>query len=122
MHLTGDKEVFTSGRITAGPSVLRGASRPDLLRNETLAEILSATAKRLPQKNALIWGEQSVSYGELDSLSNAIGASLIQRSAASGKVIGLFLPRGADLLIAQAGITKAMQRGFHSMPKLRLSA
>ena len=89
------------------PAVLRGPNRPDLLREESLAEILSATARQFPEKPALIFGGRIVSYGELDAASNTIGNALAQRGAAPGKVIGLFLPRGADLLIAQAGITKS---------------
>ena len=77
------------------------------MRDETLAEILAATARRSPQSPALIWGECVVSYGELDATSDVIGAALAQRGAAPGLVVGLFLPRGADLLIAQAGITKS---------------
>jgi non-ribosomal peptide synthetase-like protein len=89
------------------PAVLRGPARPDLLREETLAEILAATARRWPQQPALIWGERIVSYGELDASSDVIGRALAQRGAAPGLVVGLFLPRGADLLIAQAGVAKS---------------
>ena len=88
-------------------AVLRGADRPDLLRNECLADILAATARRRPQHPALILGERTVTYGELDAASGALAGALFQRGAAAGKVVGLFLPRGADLLIAQAGITKS---------------
>ena len=89
------------------PAALRGAHRPDLLRDECLADILAATARRRPRHPALIWGNRTVSYGELDAASNSIGAALAQRGAAAGQVVGLFLPRGADLLVAQAGIAKS---------------
>ena len=87
--------------------MLCGVSRPDLLRPESLGEILAATAARQPQAPALIWGERMVTYGELNAASDGIGAALAQRGAAPGRVVGLFLPRGADLLVAQAGITKS---------------
>jgi len=89
------------------PAFLRGPERPDLLREESLAQILTATARRSPQQPALIWGERVVTYGELDALSDTVGAALARRGAAPGRVVGLVLPRGADLLIAQAGITKS---------------
>jgi non-ribosomal peptide synthetase-like protein len=89
------------------PAVLRGPDRPDLLRDETLAEILAATARKFPRQPALVWGERVVSYGELDAASDQIGGALAPRGAAPGLVVGLFLPRGADLLIAQAGIAKS---------------
>ena len=89
------------------PSVLRGPLRQDLCGEECLADILTATARRSPQKAALIWGERIVTYGELDAASDQLGRALVRRGAGPGKVVGLFLPRGADLLIAQAGITKS---------------
>ncbi len=91
----------------SAPAVLRGPSRPDLLREESLADILAATAKRSPQQPALIWGERTVSYGELNAAADAIGCALATRGAAPGSVVGLFLPRGADLLTAQAGVVKS---------------
>ncbi|HEV7925705.1 MAG TPA: amino acid adenylation domain-containing protein, partial [Verrucomicrobiae bacterium] len=91
----------------AGGAVLRGPSRPNLLRDECLADILTATARRRPGHPALIWGRRIVTYQELDTLSDRIADALAQRGAAPGRVLGLFLPRGADLLIAQAGITKS---------------
>jgi len=89
------------------PAVLRGLPRPDLLQNECLADILVATARRCPRHSALIWNKHVVTYGELNAKSDKIAGALLSRGVASGQVAGLFLPRGADLLIAQAGITKS---------------
>ena len=89
------------------PAILRGPTRPDLLREESLGDILTAAARRMPGQPALIWGDRTVTYTELDAVSNVIGGSLARRGAVRGSVVGLFLPRGADLLIAEAGITKS---------------
>ncbi len=105
--ITQKNDDGVSVAAAADPAVLRGAIRPNLIRAECLAEILTATAQRVPQQPALIWGEQVVTYGELDVISNAMADALFSRGAAVGSVVGLFLPRGADLLIAQAGITKS---------------
>jgi non-ribosomal peptide synthetase-like protein len=94
-------------RDGSAPAVLRGRNQPELLRDETLADILVATARRRPQHPALIWGERVVSYAELDKASDAIAQSLLQHSVAPGQVVGLLMPRGANLLIAQAGVTKS---------------
>jgi len=48
-----------------------------------------------------------VTYGELDADSDILGSALAQRGATPGLVVGFFLPRGADLLVAQAGIAKS---------------
>lgn len=84
--------------------ILRGPLRPDLLRAETLPDLLRATAGRLPGKTALIWRDRFISYGELLSSAEQVAAGLSRRQVRPGQVVGLWLPRGADLLIAQAGI------------------
>ena len=88
-------------------AVLRGPARPDLLRDETLPAIFAATAARVPDNVALVWGGRSLCYRELDQLSGVIAAALAARNAAPGKIIGLLLPRGADLLIAQLGLARS---------------
>ena len=92
--------------ITSEPfaMILRGPSRPDLLREETLGDLLRATAERVPAKPALRWQDRIVTYGELLRDARRIAGSLVDRGVRPGQVLGLWLPRGADLLIAQAGI------------------
>ena len=97
----------SAAQTPADGAVLRGPSRPDLLRDECLADILTSTARRRPRHPALIWGTRVLTYKELDAASERIAHALAQRGAASGRVVGLFMPRGADLLIAQAAITKS---------------
>ncbi len=87
--------------------LLRGPSRPDLLREECLGDILRATAQRRPHHPALIWGDQQVTYGELDAQSDALAIALQGLGAAAERHVGLYMPRGAELLIAQAAIAKS---------------
>ncbi len=87
------------------PLVLRGPARPDLLREECLGDLLTATARRRPRHPALIWGQRTVTYAELEAESQSLAQDLAGQGSAPGRIIGLFLPRGADLLIAQAAIT-----------------
>ena len=51
-------------------AILRGPRRPDLLRDEILADLFEATARRLPDKAALRFGERELRYGELDALAD----------------------------------------------------
>jgi non-ribosomal peptide synthetase-like protein len=87
--------------------ILRGPHRPDLLKNETLPDILEATAIRMPDKTALIFGIRSLSYAELNEAADKVASGLIALGVKPGQVVGLWLPRGPELLIAQAGISKA---------------
>ncbi|MDB5758515.1 MAG: amino acid adenylation protein, partial [Burkholderia sp.] len=88
------------------PSTLLGPHRPDLIRDECLADLLEATAARLPTKLALIDGERSLTYAELDQAADLAASRLIAAGVGAGQLIGLWLPRGADLLIMQAAIAK----------------
>ena len=92
---------------TGRQAVARGPQRPDLLRDERLSDILAATALRQPDHPALISGRRTVTYGELDAAGNVLGRALARRGATPGRIVGLCVPRGADALIAQAGITKS---------------
>ncbi|MEN6587799.1 MAG: Pls/PosA family non-ribosomal peptide synthetase [Sulfuricella sp.] len=87
--------------------VLRGPRRPDLLVNETLPDILEATARRMPEKTALVFGARALSYDELNAAADRVASALIAQGVRSGQRVGLWLPRGPDLLVAQAGIAKA---------------
>lgn len=94
----------TTGPQSPPPAILRGPARPDLLRDETLPEIFAATAARCPDHVALVWGERVISYRALDALGRAVAGALASLGAGPGRIIGLLLPRGADLLVAQLGI------------------
>jgi non-ribosomal peptide synthetase-like protein len=92
---------------TRHPDVLYGPSQPELLREEILADLLEASARRTPDQPALIFGERTLSYGELDRLASLAGARLIAAGVRPGQIVGLWLPRGIDLLVMQAAIAKA---------------
>lgn len=84
--------------------ILRGPHRPDLLKHETLPDILADTVRRLPDKTALVWGSQTLSYCQLHGEAGRLAAALRRQGVAAGQIVGLWLPRGLELLLAQAGI------------------
>ncbi len=85
---------------------LRGAVREDFLRDETLAEIFADTVGRRGSATAMIFGERRLSYDDIDAASDAIAKGLARRGIGPGAVVGLWMERGADLLIAQIAVTK----------------
>ena len=88
--------------------IIRGESRPELLRHETLPEIFAATAHTYAEQVALIDGPVSVTYSELHAAAARVAHHLLTaKVAAPGKIIGLWMSRGADLLIVQLGISMA---------------
>ncbi|MFT5532716.1 MAG: non-ribosomal peptide synthetase-like protein [Burkholderiaceae bacterium] len=87
--------------------VLHGPSRPDLIRHEVLADLFEASAQRVPDQVALIFEQRQLTYAELDTAADRIAAGLIASGVGAGQLVGLWLPRGIDLLIAQLGIAKS---------------
>ena len=86
---------------------LLGESRPELFQNEILADIFEHTANSLPQKVAMVFEHQSLTYQEVDSKANLIAHHLIkQHGVLPGHTVGLYLSRGFNLLISQLAIAK----------------
>ncbi len=87
-------------------AVLRGPLRPDLLREELLSEIFEATVKLKPDAVCLITAAQKLTYGDVNERANALARGLLRKGIGPGDVVGLWMPRGHSLLIAQIAITK----------------
>ena len=87
-------------------SCLKGALRADLIKDELLSEVFCATSTAYPQKIALICRDKQFTYQEVNDISDAIARGLMRTGIGAGDVIGLWMCRGADLLIAQIAITK----------------
>ena len=86
--------------------ILRGSERPELIRDEVLASLFEATARRVPTQTALIFGDRRLSYGELDAQAERCASRLIDDGIRPGQIVGLWLPRGIELLVAQLAIAK----------------
>ncbi|MEJ8825047.1 Pls/PosA family non-ribosomal peptide synthetase [Variovorax humicola] len=88
------------------PHIVRGPHRPDLIRTEILADLFETTAARIPARTALIFGEHALSYGELDQMADRAASRLIEGGVRPGRIVGLWLPRGLELLVMQVAIAK----------------
>ena len=86
--------------------VLRGARRPDLVRDEVLAEIFCSSAATRPDHPALTGPEGTRSYAQVNAESDAIARGLIRLGIGPGNVVGLWMRRSQALLTAQIAITK----------------
>ncbi|WP_370631394.1 Pls/PosA family non-ribosomal peptide synthetase [Methylosinus sp. Sm6] len=94
-----------SGYVPRG-AVLRGADMPHLLRDETLSEIFAARVAASPHALAMSTLERRFTYREVDAQANAIAHGLVARGIGPGQVVGLWMSRGPELLIAQIAIAK----------------
>jgi len=92
--------------LTRHPDVLYGPHQPALLRDEILADLLEASARRTPDQPALIAGARRLTYRELDEQASLAASRLIEAGIQPGDIVGLWMPRGIDLLVMQAAIAK----------------
>ena len=88
------------------PDVLYGQADPSLLKEEILADLFEASARRTPGQIALIYEQREVSYAELDGLATLAASRLLDAGVAAGSIVGLWLPRGIELLVMQLAIAK----------------
>ena len=95
-----------SGNPSGSRSVLRGVARPDLLRDELLAEIFAASAASAPHAVAMMTMERKLTYADVDHEALALARGLVRRGIGPGDVVGLWGPRGPELLICQIAIAK----------------
>ncbi|WP_295760768.1 Pls/PosA family non-ribosomal peptide synthetase [Undibacterium sp.] len=93
--------------ILKHPDILYGATQPELIRKEILADLLEASATQFAEQPALILGEQTLSYAQLNEQADRAASQLIAAGVRPGQIIGLWLPRGIDLLVMQAAIAKS---------------
>jgi len=92
--------------VQIADSILLGPNQPEFIRRETLADIFEETAKRVPEQTALIFGERQLSYHALNALSDVAASHLLSAGVTAGQILGLWLPRGIDLLVMQLAIAK----------------
>jgi non-ribosomal peptide synthetase-like protein len=92
---------------TPPPGILQGPRRPELLRHEVLADLFESTAARQPEQAALIFGDRVLRYGELDAWADEAAHRLIaDHGVQPGMIVGLWMPRGIELLVLQLAIAK----------------
>ena len=99
--------IHANGHPAAYPDIVYGDSRPEFIRAEVLAELFEDTAKSVPQQVALIFGEQQLTYFELNQKADRVACHLIEAGVQRGQIVGLLLPRGIELMVVQLGISKA---------------
>ncbi|NTF90604.1 amino acid adenylation domain-containing protein [Agrobacterium rhizogenes] len=93
----------------ASLSVFSGNIRPEFIRDETLVDIFKATVARAPDKTALtlIGTDQTMTYAELDRLSDRAARAISLHGIGPGDFVGLWFQRSLELHVALLAILKA---------------
>ncbi|MFE7858592.1 amino acid adenylation domain-containing protein [Streptomyces sp. NPDC057403] len=112
------RAVVAAGAQPVGAlDIVAGVERHQVLRepNDTLvplpeasvADLFARQAKQTPDADALLAGEESVSYRELDERSDRLAAALRGGHIGPETVVAVALPRSVDLVVALLAVVKA---------------
>ena len=88
-------------------SLILGKTCPEFIKDETLPQLLNPVFERYRHKTAFIYKDKKLTYGELDSWSNAIARQLHQKGVMPGDRVGVWYPRSLELPVCILGILKA---------------
>ena len=98
LRLASDIEVECLSGFNATSCAVEVGVLPDLLSDRAVLDVGSP---------AVVFGDGSLSYGELEARSNALGRYLIGLGVGPDAVVGIALPRSFEMVIALVGVLKA---------------
>ena len=79
----------------------------DYPRDCCLHELLSETARLFPESVAVQFEDQSLTYEELDRLSNQLARALSAKGVGAESLVGLCVERSIEMMVGLLGILKA---------------
>jgi amino acid adenylation domain-containing protein len=75
--------------------------------DSTVIDAIEAQAKATPDAVAVEFRNHSLTYGELDGLSNRIANALLSREDSTTGFVGVYMERSVDMVVALLSIVKA---------------
>jgi non-ribosomal peptide synthetase component F/aryl carrier-like protein len=83
------------------------ATESDYPKNSRIHELVEQQVAQRPEATALVFEGRSWSYAELDRRANALAAELQNAGAGPNTLVGIFLERSAEMVIALLATLKA---------------
>jgi amino acid adenylation domain-containing protein len=77
------------------------------IANETVAQLFEQKVNEFPDRVAVTFGDQSISYERLNERANQLARRLRDMGAVPGAVIGICLDRSIDLIVALIAVLKS---------------
>lgn len=87
-------------------SIVAGPEKKEFLKVETLIEIFKNSVQLFPEKTALIYKDESITYKRLDKWTDSFAAHLQDKGLQKGNACIVWLPRGLELHVAIISILK----------------
>ncbi|MEM8861173.1 MAG: AMP-binding protein, partial [Chloroflexota bacterium] len=78
-----------------------------VISSKPLNKIFEEIAKKNQDFPAVVYGEQFLSFGELNQQANQLAHYLATRGMTEGKTIGIMLPRSLDMIVGILAVLKA---------------
>lgn len=78
----------------------------DFDRSQTIISMFEKEVKSHPNKTAVIYGDQKLTYKELDEKSNQVANFLIKQNITNSDIVGIMLERSLEMLVCMLGILK----------------
>ncbi len=72
-----------------------------------LDDLVTAAAERGPERVAVRFQDDTITYAALDARVNGVAQQLIDEGVAPGDRVGLFMPKSVDAVVALLGILRA---------------
>src|SRR5262249_34805022 len=73
----------------------------------TVVDLFEAQAARTPEAEAVVFGDESLSYRELNARANRVAHELMARGVEPDTLVGVSMERSAEMIVALIGILKA---------------
>ncbi|MFD3167090.1 amino acid adenylation domain-containing protein [Herpetosiphon sp. NSE202] len=82
------------------------ATQTEYVQQTTIHELFEAQVRQQPQATALVYQQHSLSYAELNQQANALAAQILGLGLTQRSIIGIYMERSLEMVIAMLAILK----------------
>jgi amino acid adenylation domain-containing protein len=83
------------------------ATTMDYPREQRLEQLFTRQAQSTPEETAILCAGEAISYDELNRAANRLGHCLASNAIGPGDLVGIYLERSIEMMVALLGILKA---------------
>ena len=76
-------------------------------KDKTIHQLFEEQVERMPDRLAVVYNNQSITYRELNLRSNQLGCLLLERGLAPNSIVGVLMDRSIEMIIGIFGILKS---------------